>query len=569
MVDSLLSVFGRIGFDHISLQSIDNQAMFLTAYSTPGTMTIKVRPVLAHEQKKTYNSRSTRETEALKIAAQRFKRMEKATPFPVNTLFFDTARRVSAPAAQIKIGNQLFFALGMDHIVANGTFAQNWVQRYMVDNNGDCPDDVRELASMLLLALSRLHAMCLALNSFQLNSIGFLPGPKLHPVFTDLSGAVVGKPNRQYISFEANDNPPNASPNQTEDFTVQKVSFAQMEKSLNGIKSLNLLSPTELKKLPPPHFPVQIWGAFKDTGCDKTNALENCRYADLESVSKVVVQLITGADDHKIESLMDKLKLAESEEEFATALDFPLHLQRTTMPRFLGGIRNLMDKDPEKRQSADTAFSSKPFQFVILTEKQTNESLNGGIPVPAGPTIPDKATATSRMAPDLAIVQAQNTPDNDQKGKQGLCVKAKQAIQKGEFVSDYAGEYARYPTPFSVHSLGIRQGISCLKAHGNCQLTLNVYILERAIGHLLNSSRVNHDKKKPGNVYLDRSKMYIDANGNLKVPMFASRDISKDEELLWDYDFKAGIFGSLTPGLSNEDVDEDKDKNKESTGTCI
>ena len=73
----------------------------------------------------------------------------------------------------------------------------------------------------------------------------------------------------------------------------------------------------------------------------------------------------------------------------------------------------------------------------------------------------------------------------------------------------------------------------------------------------INSSRVSHNKKRLGNVQLDCSNMYHDQNGNLKVPMTAVCDISEGDELVWDYDFKAGMFGSLVECSSEEDEDKD------------
>jgi hypothetical protein len=37
--------------------------------------------------------------------------------------------------------------------------------------------------------------------------------------------------------------------------------------------------------------------------------------------------------------------------------------------------------------------------------------------------------------------------------------------------------------------------------------------------------------------------MFIDVDGNLRIPMFAAREIQKGEELLWDYDFLAQSLG--------------------------
>ena len=553
-VESLTKVLAQTGFKYVSFRSMDKNALHLNAMSSDDMISIKVRRE-QKESKQQFDMKSHRELEALIIAAQRFVRTKKATPYLVPTRCFQSGKW--GTAAQIKLGNQFFYALCMDHIVADSTFALQWVQTYRAGHSGDCPDDVREFAAQVLQALSFLHERCMSLNGFGLSSIGFLPGFNLHPVFTDLAGAVVGKRGRQYSNFEAKPDPLIDACSDLTPSSVKVVDKKQVETILNSRGSLALLSPTELKKPLPSLYPVKIHGPCRDAGDYVTEALENCRYADLESVSKVVVQLITGVGEQDIESLLERLKQAQSTEDFAAALGWPINQQRTTMPRFLRGIQNLMSIDPERRKSAAAAQVSKPFQFVILSEKLTNESLNDGIPVPAGPTVPDKYTQKSRMAPRLAIVQAQNTGDNKKKEKQGLCVKAKQAIRKNQFITDYAGEYALHPTSPSLHAFGIRHNYSSLKACFNSQLTLDVYIRERAVGHLLSSSRDKHDKRKPGNVYPDRSEMYIDANGNLKVPMKAIRDILEDEELVWDYDYKALACGSLVECSSDEDEDED------------
>ena len=42
---------------------------------------------------------------------------------------------------------------------------------------------------------------------------------------------------------------------------------------------------------------------------------------------------------------------------------------------------------------------------------------------------------------------------------------------------------------------------------------------------------------------IHRNKIFIDKNGNMKVPMVAAWDIEEGEELEWDYDYLAGIIG--------------------------
>ena len=42
----------------------------------------------------------------------------------------------------------------MEHIVADSTFALQWVQKYRAEHSGDCPDDVREFAALTSIVLS-------------------------------------------------------------------------------------------------------------------------------------------------------------------------------------------------------------------------------------------------------------------------------------------------------------------------------------------------------------------------------------------------------------------------------
>ena len=75
------------------------------------------------------------------------------------------------------------------------------------------------------------------------------------------------------------------------------------------------------------------------------------------------------------------------------------------------------------------------------------------------------------------------------------------------------------------------------------EYTLKWFIDERGVGHMLNSSREDHAKSKQGNVTIHRNEIFVDKNGNMKVPMVAAWDIEEGEELEWDYDYLAGIIG--------------------------
>ena len=443
----------------------------------------------------------------------------------------------------------------LERYLADSFCLHEWIKnKFQVGDNWSCPDEVREWLAAVLLALSWLHERCLAIGGFDLDGVALVPGPSIRIVFTDLACAVVGQSGRQYVESQRGSKPGSRSETfqpiqlagRTEP-TFTAISIQNVESTFaNG--RLDLLNTLDLDSLSSARFPVAICGRAKDQRSHETTALEHCRYADVEAAARNALLLFTGEKKFE-ESLLAVLKAATNKKEFAQGIDWPLETQQhTTVPRILELMRNLMHQDRTRRKSAQAAYASKAIQFPILTPEQTAQTINGGIPVPAGPCIPDKNGIMNLIAPSVALVHIE---------KIGLAVKAKQNMQRGDFVTNYAGDYLLdNDIPFSKHSLTLLRGLSHIVGLHNSQYTLDVYVRERSVGHLLNSSRVEHNISKPGNVRLDLERIYIDVQGNLRIPMFATKNILEGEELVWDYDFKAGSIGALLHESSDESSED-------------
>ncbi len=548
------------GFPDLSVQYIGPGSLFLKANS-PIETTLKIRPDANLSSNKKV-SKTYREVEfSLAVAARIVRKPTKTVVELVRNQHWQKGAWSSM--AQIDLGRgQIFSGLSLQPIIAFGIDAQNWVRKYRESNNGECPDDLREFIVKLIKILSWLHERCMSPNGFLLDSIGFCHG-KLNPVLTELAGGAVGKSGRQYIAYKPTPDPQNISQTSSNDKSVKIVQTNHIEELLNK-QPLSLLSPCDLETSRLTRRPVRIAERSIEAGHDATLALAACRDNDSESVAKCFLMLLTGWNEQQINPHMDGLKRAKSVEEFARIIDWPPGKQRTTLPRLLGAVQNLLS---ENRKSLADAHISRQFQFVILNGEQTEQSLNGGIQVPAGFTVPNKLTKSRNKTPPVSIRQAQNTEADPKHGKRGLCVFAEGEIKEGQFVMDYGGQVVPAGGTPSLWSVSLRHQISTLDGGFCSEFPLETAIQERAFGSLFNSNRIVHDKKRPGNVRLVRKLAYIDQNGYLKIPMEATRDIKAGEELLWCYDFKAGAAGDLVAVWSDEDEDEEF-KAKESKGTC-
>ncbi len=546
------------GFTGLSVQYIGSESLFLKAKS-PIEITLKIRPDPNLSSNKRV-SKTYREVEFGLVVSARLVRKPKT----VFELFPNQHWHKGSwsSMAQIDLGRgRIFSGLSLHPIIAFGIDAQNWVRKYRKSNNGECPDDLRELMVILMKSLSWLHERCMSPNGFLLDSIGFCHG-KLNPVLTELAGGAVGKPGRQYIAAKPKPDTQNTSETPSNAKSVKIVKTNQIEEILNKQQHLSMLSPCDLETSRLTRGAVRIAKRSIESGHNATLALAACRDNDSESVAKCFLMLLTGWNEQQINSHMAGLKQAKSVEKFARIINWPLTKQRTTLPRLLGAVQNLLSENPK---SLADAHMSKQFQFVILNDDLTEQSLNGGIQVPAGFTVPNKMTNSRKMTPPVSIRQAQNTDADPKHGKRGLGVFAEGEIKKGQFVIDYGGQVVT-GTP-SLWSVSLRHYISALDGGFCSEFPLETAIQERAFGCLLNSSRIVHDRKRPGNVRLVRELAYIDQNGFLKIPMEAICDINAGEELLWCYDFKAGAAGDLVAAWSVEDED-DEFKAKESKGTC-
>jgi hypothetical protein len=528
-VKCLKAALVKKGFDSVLVVRVESDVMRVNASLQDGArVTLKIRCA----QEETPRCKASREVSNLRSVVQRLGRVQ-ATPRLVYTqLLASNSDGKPACFAEISFNNTRFFrVLCMEPFGVDGYCFQEWIRSDWQVNGKRFPDDLREMLKIVLQLLAYLHERCMALDGWKLSHIAFLPGAGMRLVLTDLACAVIGRKGKQYTQGALESSRPERLDRVGGEAMFQNLNDHKLAIKIQNYSTLQLLSTTQLVQCLEPEHPTSLLQSSKDNCDDDTTALGNCRAADLESVALNTLLLLTGEKNFTEERLA-QLKTVNSVEKLAIFIGWPLSLQRSTVPRVLAILVNFLGK-PESRKSASQVVMSKAMQCPILTQEQTDQSLGEGIVVPGGVTIADKDTGLTYTAKNLRLKH----------GKQGNSIFADENFTAGDFITCYAGSVNKGGNVRSKFAVAVNKGSTRLVAEHTSQQTLETYMAEKSVGHLLNSSRTENNVKKTGNVYLDHGRMFIDVDGNLRIPMFAAREIQKGEELLWDYDFLAQSLG--------------------------
>jgi serine/threonine protein kinase len=358
------------------------------------------------------------------------------------------------------------------------------------------PDTAREVYFQVLRALAYIHSVSMAVGGVYWNTIFQIirAGSGLTIVIGDLKNALVGMNNRQY-DFLKKEDVPAAAPESAKHLlakglgvTWKAITNSELRKTMitEDVKDHTLgLSPA-LKLLLPgpdgpikkePGHPVAVRCSCTDAGHEKTQALQIGREFDVQSVGIMMCEMLD--EDALDESKLNRLRSATDWREVEQILNCSGIKQPLTMQKLLEFIPRLVTEDTAGRLSAESAAKSNAMQRPFLNQENEEMAKGNGIPVPGGPVpLWRLKSGGCEQAPPLLI----------KTGKMGLAVFADADIMKEGFVTSYAGEENSEGDPFSVHTVMIERQFRRLVGRFSSTWTLDKYIKEQAVGHLLNSS---------------------------------------------------------------------------------
>ena len=445
--------------------------------------------------------------------------------------------------------------------LCDGNFFKQFVREFRLSNDGYNSDKLREFGSCVLKGLAYLHDCDLAVGeALKEEGIRFLPGQGqgMRPVLSDFYSAAVGKPRRNYDLAERLPEPAVRCILQGKVGQLVKiapVSPAEVARCMGTCKlpqqkqTLGLFMPEEdIAKV---MEIMRIDEQQRDVSNNpELTVMQALKILDVQKFAEMHCRFLLESDDQELQK---SLKSASGPNEMARLLQCPENGQRDANKRTCALLCKMFNNNPGSRVSAERAAKSHAMQMPLLTKPQATELASGGIEVPGGKVPCFDKVSKPRFAQGIAPPLRLKPKKHGKKPGMGTFAACK--IKKFAFVTSYSGEQTGEANAFSIYTLSLLRGLDRLRARYSSDWTLERYIIECAIGHILNSSRVVSTKRKAGNVYLDLSQAVIDDNGNMKVPMFALRDIEEGEELVWCYDWKAGACEPFKTDSTSENDD--------------
>ena len=514
-----------------------------------------------------------REVEALYIAKARLltrRTQETLLPLLIEALSFNKGH---AAAARVTAGENTYGVICMEPCIGDGTALIAGLGRHF-NAHRYLPDIFREFFFQLLKGLALLHRRSIALCGLDPSIIMIRAGPGFQVVICDWSNAVIGLPNRQYI---------------TEALTKKKDPSVEVEKvdgQMSGdIFACNLITATNIRQV------MGSNGSMKHTLClkadrmlssssgssemvdqavavdrncvadgfENTAALRRARDEDLVTTGIMMSDVFRPPHSDQLEWIKQVMG-TESRSNLQSVLcgDDTEIRQPHTISKVSTLIQKLTREPNRGRVSAETAARSNTMQMAVLLPEQEALVLGEGIRVEPGHVPfklePHPVTGEVQKAPLLLIKRLK---------KRGLSVISGSKIKEHDFATAYGGLTTTESDTYSMYTLPLRVGKNVaepLRLYGafTTKRTFEYYVQHKLVGSLLNSSRDESTTRKRGNVYLDTKNILKDKNGDLVVPMHALRDIEEGEELVWDYDYEAGFSRTFKKLSASENEEEDR-----------
>ena len=528
----------------------------------------KIRPINA--QKSRRETDLYREVEALYIGKERLltrRTHETLLPLLIEALSFNKGH---AAAARVTVGENIYGVICMEPCIGDCTaliagLGQHFnAHRYL-------PDIFREFFFQLLKGLALLHRRSIAICGLDPSIIMIRARPGFQVVICDWSNAVIGLPNRQYITkAQTKESDPSvevkrAASQKSEDTSTYNLITATHVKQVMGsngtakhtlcLNAERMLSGGSSERV---DQAIAVDRNCVENGFENTTALQRARDEDLVTTGILMSDVFRPQNSDQREWIKQVMGTKSLSDLQSVLCGDEAEIRQ---PHTIGKVSTIIQKLTREpncgRVSAETAARSNTMQMAFLSPEQEALVLGKGIPVEPGHVPfklePHPTTGETQKAPLLLIKRLK---------KRGLSVISGSKIKEHDFVAAYGGKNSTEFDTYSMYTLPLKVGKNVpqpLRLDGafTTELPFEDYVQRKLVGSLLNSSRSESTTRKKGNVYLNQKNIFKDKNGALVVPMYALRDIDEGEELVWDYDYKAGFSQTFKKLSASENEEED------------